>query len=145
MEIQLSALLARHAPSQGWAEQMLALADKDEQEAGKVAERAIRELRAAIAGIDEKTSRLTDLYVEQDIERDAYLQRKRALMSERRSAEEQIGRLERNATAWLQPLREWVRDAQMLDEIAHGDDIPSKKSSLQKIFGSNLTLQAREG
>ena len=144
LETQLSALLTRHAPSQGWAEQMLALADKDEQEAGKVAERAIRELRAAIAGIDEKTSRLTDLYVEQDIERDAYLQRKRALMSERRSAEEQIGRLERNATAWLQPLREWIRDAQMLDEIAKGDDIPSKKSSLQKIFGSNLTLQARE-
>ena len=144
LETQLSALLARYAPPQGWAEQMLALADKDEQDAGKVAMVAVRELRATIAGIDEKASRLTDLYVEQDIERNAYLERKRALMSERRSAEEQIGRLERDATAWLQPLREWIRDAQMLDEIAKGDDIPSKKSSLQKIFGSNLTLHARE-
>ena len=65
--------------------------------------------RGEIAEIDEKAPRLTDLYVEQDIERDAYLQRKRALMSERRSAEEQIGRLERDATAWLQPPPEGIQ------------------------------------
>jgi len=31
----------------------------------------------------------------------------------------------------------------MLGEIAKTDDLPSKKLSLQKIFGSNLTLKSR--
>ena len=65
-------------------------------------------------------------------------------MSERKSVEEQIALLERNASAWLEPMRKWIQDAQMLGEILKTDDLPSKKTSLQKIFGSNLTLQARE-
>ena len=120
------------------------MADKDEADAKSVAVTSVQELRAKVADLDGGVSRLTDLYIEQDIDRDAYLLRKRALMSERKSAEEQIARLERNATAWLQPLREWINDASLLEEIQKNDDLPSKKISLQKIFGSNLTLQSRE-
>ena len=89
-------------------------------------------------------ARLTDVYVAQDIERDDYLERRRLLMSEKKSIEEQIARLERTPSAWIEPTREWIKDALLLDEIAKNDDLPSKKSFLQKIFGSNLTLHARE-
>ena len=41
--------------------------------------------------------RLTDLYVAQDIDRENYLSRRRKLLSEKKSVEEQIARLERNA------------------------------------------------
>ena len=41
-------------------------------------------------------------------------------------------------------MRKWIKDASLLDEAAKSKDLPSKKSSLQKIFGSNLTLHARE-
>ena len=41
-------------------------------------------------------------------------------------------------------MRAWLKDASLLDEAAKSEDLPSKKSSLQKIFGSNLTLHARE-
>jgi len=50
-------------------------------------------------------------------------------MSERKSVEEQIALLERNASAWLEPMRKWIQDAQMLDEILKSNDLPSKKSS----------------
>ena len=69
-----------------------------------------------------RISRLTDLYVKRDIDRDTYLERKRALMSERKSAEEQIARLGRDAAAWLQPLREWIKDAERLDKISKNTD-----------------------
>lgn len=123
---------------------MFALADKDEQDSGISATGAVQGLRDRIRDIDTKLARLTDLYVEQDIERDAYLERKRSLMSERRTLDEQIGRLEKNATAWLQPLREWIKEAENLNQIAKSEDKAVQKSSLQKIFGSNLTLTARE-
>jgi hypothetical protein len=64
-------------------------------------------------------------------------------LSERKSAEEQMARLERNAAAWLQPLQEWIQDAVSLDETAKSDDPTPKKSSLLKIFGSNLLLKNR--
>ena len=65
-------------------------------------------------------------------------------MSEKKSVEEKIERLLRTPSAWIEPTREWIKDASRLDEIAKTDNAPSKKSSLQKIFGSNLTLHARE-
>ncbi|MFZ2887055.1 MAG: hypothetical protein WA021_04520, partial [Minisyncoccia bacterium] len=61
-----------------------------------------------------------------------------------RTAQENILRLEGNATMWLEPMRKWINEASMLDKIAQSKDFPAKKSSLQKIFGSNLHLVARE-
>src|SRR3989344_310318 len=52
--------------------------------------------------------------------------------------------LEANAAVWLEPMRAWLKDASLLDEAAQSKDLPSKKIPLQKIFGSNLTLHARE-
>jgi hypothetical protein len=43
-----------------------------------------------------------------------------------------------------QPMREWITDAQTLDETAKNGDLLFKKSSLQKIFGSNLTLRNKK-
>ena len=40
-------------------------------------------------------------------------------------------------------MQEWINDASMLDEIAKNFDLPSKKSSLQKIFGFRLNLTLR--
>ena len=82
--------------------------------------------------------------MEQDIERGEYLSRKRELMSQKRSAEEAILGLERNAAVWLEPMREWINEAQALGQIAQSQNYPSKKSSLQKVSGSTLTLHARE-
>jgi site-specific DNA recombinase len=138
---QLSSLLSGFAMPQEWAKELLSMAERDEREAGRVAAASVQTLRAKVADLDERISRLTDLYVEQDIERDAYLERKRSLMSERKSAEEQTARLERNAAAWLQPLREWIQDAVSLGETVKTDDLTPKKSSLIKIFGSNLSLK----
>ena len=73
-----------------------------------------------------------------------YLSRRRALTSEKRTLEEQIAKLEQAPSAWVEPVREWILDASRLGEIAKSEDPHSKKSSLQKIFGLNLSLHARE-
>ncbi len=144
LDAELSSLLARFHLPRSWAEEMNKLADKDAHDASANAEASIRALRAEIAVYDGKIARLTDLFVEQDIERGEYLSRKRVLTDERRALEEQVLKFERNAGHWIEPLREWIKDASMLDEISKAEDLPLKKSSLQKIFGSNLTLNARE-
>jgi hypothetical protein len=144
LDAELSDLLSRFHLPREWAEEMERMAQQDAQEAEQSATVSVSALRANIAVLNEKIARLTDLFVEQDIERGDYLARKRALVDERRQLEEQVLKFERNAAHWLEPLREWINEAQTMRKIAQSEDLPLKKSSLQKIFGSNLTLHARE-
>jgi DNA repair exonuclease SbcCD ATPase subunit len=144
LDFQLSELLARFVLPPEWAAELNRLADQDAKNDSQNAAASVQEMRSKIASLDGKIARITDLFVEQDIERGEYLSRKRELMSQKRSAEESILGLERNAAHWLEPMREWINEAQALHGIAQSQNYPSKKSSLQKVFGSNLTLHARE-
>ncbi len=144
LDAELSALLARFHLPPHWATELNKMAEKDAADAAHTAATAVSALRAEITALDVKIARLTDLFVEQDIERDEYHSRKRDHMSAKRTAQENIVRLEGNATAWLEPMQKWIQEAQTLNEIAESEDLSLKKSSLQKIFGSNLTLNARE-
>src|SRR3989338_131862 len=144
LDMQLSELLSRFHLPRHWAEELDRMADRDAADASQTTAASVQAMRVKIADLDGKIARITDLFVEQDIERDDYLERKRALMSDKRSAQENILRLERDAAAWLEPMRAWLKDASLLDEAAKSNDLPSKKIPLQKIFGSNLTLHARE-
>ena len=63
---------------------------------------------------------------------------------EKKSVEEKTDRLLRTSSAWIEPTRNWIKEAVTLDEIVKTNDLPSKKISLQKIFGSNLTLKSRQ-
>ena len=144
LDSQLSGLLAKFVLPSHWAKELDGMAERDAADASQTTAASVQAMRAKIAELDGKIARLTDLFVEQDIERGDYLERKRALMSSKKSAQERILLLERNAAVWLEPMRAWLKEASLLDEAAKSKDLPSKKSSLQKIFGSNLTLHARE-
>jgi len=144
LDSQLSALLGEYAMPQEWISPLTALLDTEAADASKTAAEAVQELRDKCEDISRTYARLTDLYVAEDIEREDYLSRRRALMSERRTIEEQIVRLERAPAAWIEPVRNWIQDASRLAEMAKSKDLPSKKSSLQKVFGLNLSLHARE-
>jgi peptidoglycan hydrolase CwlO-like protein len=81
------------------------MAQKDAQEAEQIATTSISALRTDVSDLNTKIARLTDLFLEQDIDRSEYLNRKRVLQDERRAVEDKILKLERNATHWLEPLR----------------------------------------
>ena len=144
LETQLSALLGEYAMPKEWTSPLLKMLDEEAADASKTAAEAVQGLRDKVEDISRQISRLTDLYVAEDLEREDYLSRRRALMSERKTIEEQIVRFERAPAAWVEPVRTWIEDASRLDEIANSENYPSKKSSLQKIFGLNLSLHARE-
>jgi hypothetical protein len=45
------------------------------------------------------------------------------MMSEKKSLEEQIVRLEQNRNSWFEPLINWIQDAQTLNAIAVGTSL----------------------
>ena len=144
LDTDLSEILTRYAVPENWTQELFNLTLKDEKDASQAANSFIQNSQEKISDLARKLDRLTDVYVEQDIDRETYLTKKQELMSEKKSAEEQITNLQKGSLVWLEPMREWIKDVSMLDEIAESTDLPSKKLSLQKIFGSNLTLRNKK-
>ncbi|MDE1924964.1 MAG: zinc ribbon domain-containing protein [Patescibacteria group bacterium] len=144
LDAQLSATLQEFVMPQEWATELSKLAEKDERETLQSAAVLTQETRAEIQTISQKLQRLLDAYLEQDIEQETYRSEKASLLSRKKSLKENMADLESGSIAWLEPLRGWIKDASMLDAIAESDDLPSKKSSFQKIFGSNLSIRNRE-
>jgi site-specific DNA recombinase len=144
LESQLTALLGEYTMPAEWVFPLNEMLNREAATASQTASGAIFELRAKVEDISRQLFRLTDLYVAEDLEREDYLSRRRTLTSDKRTLEEKIAKLERAPSAWVEPVREWILDASRLGEIAKSEDPHSKKSSLQKIFGLNLSLHARE-
>ena len=144
LERQLSAKLSEYIMQKELATKFFEMLDIEEQKNKHTANEIVLELREEEQNISKNLTRLTDVYVAQDIEREDYLKRRHIFLSDKKSIEEKIERLLRKPSAWIEPTREWVKDALLLDEIAKTNDLPSKKLSLQKIFGSNLTLQKQK-
>ncbi len=140
----LSDILTHYAMPTDWAQGLLKLAEEDERDASRSTGVVVSGLQDKLTDIRRKLDRLTTVYIEQDIDRETYLTKKRGLMSERKSVEEVLAKSQKGQCAWLEPMREWINEAQTLDEIAKNFDLPSKKSSLQEIFGSNLTLRNKK-
>ena len=140
---QIDDVLASYAMPSVWQKEFEKLITEDELTSSHDTSASVQELRERMHEISRKLDRLTDLYIAQDIERADYLSRRRPLVLEKKSVEDHMALLERNAGYWLEPMRAWVKDASLLDEAAKSKDLPSKKSSLRKIFGSNLHLEKR--
>ena len=140
---EIDRILLDHALPSPWAKEFGLLMKKDEKKAEQESTVIIEDLRNRVSTISEKIQRLLDVYLAQDIDRETYLKERSKLFSDKKSFEEKMYKLERDATAWLEPMQEWLNVASGLAEAAQSNDLSSKKSSLQKIFGSNPTLHDR--
>lgn len=141
---QISEILSNYAMPSPWHREFEICIKNDEKEAELSSKVIVDDLRNKISDISEKIQRLLDIYIAQDIDRETYLKERSKLFSEKKSFEEKMYKLERDATAWLEPMREWLESVKNLDEIAERNDLSSKKSHLQKIFGSNLFLHDKK-
>ena len=140
---QLSSLIEDFSLPEDWANQMFTMLEKDEKEGAHSSAAFVQESKEKTATLSQKLQRLLDSYLEQDIEREVYLHKKAELMSEKKSLEEKIVTLEQQKTGWIEPLREWVKEAQNGVKIARGYDLVPKKVIAKKLFGSNLLLTAQ--
>lgn len=60
--------------------------------------------REEIKEISIKLQRLLDSYLDQDVDRDSYLNKKSELLSQKKTLEEQISRFSQTHHVWLEPI-----------------------------------------
>ena len=137
---QLSSLLQTVSLPHAWAEKMLKKLTVEEADSAHTFLAFVIEKQVLKRAIDTKLQRLLDSYLEQDIDRDEYRERKAQLMGEKKTIEESIARLQQTHNAWLEPMRSWVNDASEVPSVASGTDLFAKKALTLKIYGSTLPL-----
>ena len=126
---------------QDWAEELLKMAEKDFKNSAQSNSAFVEEVKKEIKSIEVKLQRLLNGYLDQDIEKEIYRAEKGKLLLQKKSLEEEIYNLSRKQNNWLEPMKEWIKDAQNLNGIARDTDLFSKKVKVKEIFGSNLLLQ----
>ena len=144
LDEQMSFLFQKFSLSEDWANQLISMLEKDKNENAQSSAAFVQESHNTIETIKIKLQRLLDGYLEQDIERETYLEKKAKFMSEKKSLEEKIIYFEQKRTGWIEPMREWIKEAGNLPKIARENNLFAKKVMAKKIFGSNLHLLAKK-
>ena len=115
LDKQLSALLLGYAMPSAWADKL-----------------------------GEKIQRLLDGYLDGDIERSMYQDKRAELLGQKKRLEEKIEQATVGVLTWVEPMNAWLERAVSICKIAKSDDLLAKKSLLLEIFGSNLKIQNKE-
>ena len=140
LDRQLSSLIQKVSLPKDWAEELLKMAEKDFNNSAPSLTACVKEKEEKIFSLSKKLERLLAGYLDQDIEKEIYRVEKGKLILQKKSLEEEITNLSHKQNDWLEPMKEWIKDAQSLDKIASDDDLFAKKVKAKEIFGSNLLL-----
>jgi DNA invertase Pin-like site-specific DNA recombinase len=143
LDKQISSLLQKFSLRSDWAEKLLEMAETDKEKSAQSVSAFVLESQNQIRAIQTKLQRLLDGYLEQDIERETYHEQKAILLSEKKSLDEKMARIEQKQNDWLEPMKEWIKVASNLVKIAKDSNLLEKKVVAKEIFGSNLRLASR--
>ena len=141
---QVSGIVQDYALPKSWANALTTMLNDDEKKAEQSSAVFIADAQTQITGLQDKLQRLLDSYLDQDIDQSTYRAKQAELMSEKKSLEEQIGKLTLAANAWIEPMRQWLKTAVSLKRIAKDSDLFAKKQALLEIEGLNLFLKSKK-
>ncbi len=141
---QLADVLQGYALPKGWAGELHRMLDEDEQQAEQSSGVFIADAQDKVSSLQSKLQCLLDSYLDQDIDQAVYRAKQAELMSEKKSLEEQIGKLTLAANAWVEPMREWLKLAFDLNKIAKSNKPSAIKQAFAEIEGLNLFLKDKK-
>ena len=117
---------------------------EDEKTAEQTTGAFIAEAQEKVRNLQGKLQRLLDSYLDQDIDQPTYKAKQSELMSEKKSLEEQIGKLTLASNAWVEPMRQWIKTAVSLKKIATNAEPSAIKAAFAEIDGLNLFLSKKQ-
>jgi len=124
-----------------WRDKFLHRLDAENAESRQSSDLFVQNLKNDISAITARLSRLTDAYLGEALELGEYLERKNALMSEKKSLEEKLSDFERKGTQWLELMRNWIIEANQAENLIRAENLSGMKDFLVDI-GSNRRIAA---
>ena len=144
LDEQLSEMLQEYAMPMAWADKLREFIDKDINDQQARSQSQTADLQTSITQLSAKLQRLLDSYLDQDIDRETYTNKKSEIMSQKKGFEEKLSKLTLGQNLWLEPMKKWLETAVSICKIASSDNLEAKKSLCLEIFGSNLILKNKK-
>ncbi len=141
LDRQLSRLLLDFAMPTAWADKLYELIEQDEQKEKSTLNSQINSTQEQIVQLSEKLQRLLDSYLDGDVERELYQDKRAEILGDKKLLQEQIEQATLGVLTWVEPMKRWIETGVSICKIAKGDDLRAKKSLCLEIFGSNLKMQ----
>ena len=127
-----------------WADKLRDLIREDETKEQTQSLAVTKALQANIAQLSEKLQRLLDSYLDGDVDRELYQDKRAEILGEKKLLQEKIEQTALGVSTWVEPMKQWIETAVSICEIAKSDDLRAKKLLLLEIFGSNLKMRQKE-
>jgi len=124
-----------------WREKYLAKLNTLDKDSRHSSDLFAQNLREKIAELKTKIDRLTDGYLAGSFELAEYQEKKNALISEKKTIEEQLSNFERKGNRWLELMRNWTIEANQAQNLVKQENLPKMRDFLISI-GSNRRLAA---
>ena len=136
---ELRAVTARVAvPAELGALMLEEVAEWRQTESDCRAERLTEE-RTRLGKAESRLSRLLDVYIDGTIEQADYARKKEELLHEKAGIRERIRRVEKEGSAWLEPMENFLNDA-ILAETTAFSGTEQELRDFHRRIGSNLSL-----
>jgi site-specific DNA recombinase len=123
-----------------WKEKFLEKIQSWKQEALSLSASTIEALRTDLERTRTKLDRLTDLFLDEQIDRPAFLQKKNALMGIKADLEQKIAEVDRNGNRWFELTRTWILKANTAQTLASHESSSERKNFLMEV-GSNREIR----
>ncbi len=123
-------------------QQLMAYWAKEEENARQPVALLKEQLKTEIPQIVSKIDKLIDAHLEGLLTKGEFQSKKESLLKRKVELEEKITELEKGATGWLEPMKEFLQAAHHAENLAASENLEARKEFFKKI-GLNRTLAAK--
>ena len=136
---QLKSLISKVAISEDWQEKMFAQIEIWEKDKNQSSLAFAQNIESRIKTTETKLDRLVNEFLDGTIEKQVYLAKKDELIKQKLALTQKKADFGQKGNNWIEPLKQWVRDAHHAEKLAVSNDYDEIKSFVGKI-GTNRLL-----
>ena len=141
LETQLRDIVGSLSLKELWANKLLEMLKKDEEKEVKFAKRELTKLSFSLDIIEKKLDKLLEGYLEEIVESQNYLSKKKELLQTKALIQEKIDEVRKEGTIWVEPMRVFLKEAVETAKIAHENNNCKDLAIFAKKVGSNYLLK----
>ena len=140
LALQVKEQLQSVSLPEAWTDYMLKKVEVFEQEEIHASGNRLGQMKEDLKTLEAKLDTLVDLYLNKDIEREAYLAKKDTLMREKLALQAKSSSARAEKKNWVEPLRKWILDSKQAGFLATRENLHEMRDFLRS-FGTNPALK----
>ena len=139
---QIKTIIQKVSLCDDWTKKILGQLEKDKNSGVQSSLPQQQNLQDKISEVDNKISKLIDIYLADTITLEEYQQKKEIFINEKRGLQESLKDFAAGANNWFEPARDFVTSLNRAEYAVKEGNLESQKEFLEKI-GSNFILKER--